>query len=285
MQLSEHAALAIPDCWFRAFGGELLHLYDGHDVVNTSADVPSGILRIVLYGDRRVLHYGCSFEHIPVCLGKTVLQGALSLWCPKFNLFGDRVCLFESLSVGWVQEQRDVVWEWTVFMNSPYIPTPRVVHKHTHVSTFALPERAVVRSPRCTECVCNWTANCGTSSESHFSVKTRAQDSLISCWVVILALSSSSMFSTNRTLTSRRPGGRLARAFSLAWSPPLLPHLRRCLRSAVLGSACSVGLGASCPSRGWWLRVRTMSCSSKNMKPVNWELLLEVAMSNSVCPL
>jgi len=49
--------------------------------------------------------------HIPVCQGKIVLQGALSLWCPKFNLFGDRVCLFESLSVGWVQEQRDVVWE------------------------------------------------------------------------------------------------------------------------------------------------------------------------------
>ena len=53
--------------------GKLLDLYGGHDVVNTSANIPIHILSIVLYADRRVwLQCGCSFKHIPVCLSKTV---------------------------------------------------------------------------------------------------------------------------------------------------------------------------------------------------------------------
>lgn len=74
--------------------GELPHLYGEYDVINTSANVSSHILSIILYADRRVFQRGCSFKHIPVCQSKTVLQDALSLWGPEFNLFGDRfVCL------------------------------------------------------------------------------------------------------------------------------------------------------------------------------------------------
>ena len=89
--------------------GKPLDLYGGHDVVNTSANIPSHILSIVLYADRRVLQCGCSFKHIPVCLSKTVLQDALSVWCPEFDLFSNKVCLFQPLSVCRIQEQRDVV--------------------------------------------------------------------------------------------------------------------------------------------------------------------------------
>ena len=40
--------------------GELPDLDGGHDVVDTSANVPSHILSIVLYADRRVLQRGCA---------------------------------------------------------------------------------------------------------------------------------------------------------------------------------------------------------------------------------
>lgn len=39
----------------------------------------SHFLSIVLYADRGVLQSGFSFNHIPVCQSKTVLQDALSL--------------------------------------------------------------------------------------------------------------------------------------------------------------------------------------------------------------
>lgn len=89
--------------------GELLDLYGGYDVFNTSADIPSHILSIVLYINRQVLLGGCSFKHIPVCKSKTVLKGALCLWIPDFNQFSDWVCLLQSLSVSWIQKQGDVV--------------------------------------------------------------------------------------------------------------------------------------------------------------------------------
>ncbi len=65
--------------------GERPDLYGGYDVINTSANVPSHILSIILYADRRVLQSGYSFKHIPVCQSKTVLQDALSLWGPELK--------------------------------------------------------------------------------------------------------------------------------------------------------------------------------------------------------
>ena len=47
----------------QAFGWEFLDLYGWHNVADTSADIPSHILSIVLYAERRVLQSGCSFEH------------------------------------------------------------------------------------------------------------------------------------------------------------------------------------------------------------------------------
>lgn len=68
---------------------KLPDLDGGHNILHTSANVPSHIVSIVLYTDRRVLQSGCSFKHIPVCRIKTVLQCALSLRCPELNLFDD----------------------------------------------------------------------------------------------------------------------------------------------------------------------------------------------------
>ena len=84
-------------------------MYGGHVVVNTTANIPSHILSIVLHVDRSVLQNGCSFKLISVCPSKTVQQVALSILGPEFDFFSHRVYLFQSLSVGWIQKQRDVV--------------------------------------------------------------------------------------------------------------------------------------------------------------------------------
>lgn len=81
--------------------GKLPDLYGGHDVVNTSANIPSRIFSIVLYADRRLLQSGCSFKYMPVCWSKTVLQADFSLRSPEFDLFGNRICFFQFF---WVSE-------------------------------------------------------------------------------------------------------------------------------------------------------------------------------------
>ncbi|KAL7858317.1 hypothetical protein AOLI_G00184190 [Acnodon oligacanthus] len=104
---------------------------------------------------------------------------------------------------------------------------------------------AAVWSPQWTECVSNWIAKSGVLSESQVSVRIRAQHCLISRLVIILVLSSSSLFSRERTLASSRLGcgGRVALTFSLACSPPLLPRfcfgssVRRLCRSPEAGAA------------------------------------------------
>ena len=87
----------------RLLVGKLLDLYGRHDVVNTSVNIPSHILRRFLYADRRVLQSGCIFEHIQVCPSKTILQDAICVWDPKFDLFSHWVSLFQSLSMCWIQ--------------------------------------------------------------------------------------------------------------------------------------------------------------------------------------
>lgn len=69
--------------------GELPHSCGGHNVIHTGANVPSDIFSIFLHVDRKVIQRGCSFKQ-----GKAVLQDALRLWGPEFDLFGDRICLF-----------------------------------------------------------------------------------------------------------------------------------------------------------------------------------------------
>ena len=71
-----------------------------------------------------------------------------------------------------------------------------------------------MRSPRCTEWVSSWMAESGVLSLVQVSVKITAQHSLISRCVVVLALSSSILFSREQTLASSRlgSGGRVALA-------------------------------------------------------------------------
>lgn len=131
---------------------------------------------------------------------------------------------------------------------------------------------AAVRSLWCREWVWySWTVYFGTFSDNQVLVKVKAQHPLISHCVEILTHSSSGLFSRNRTLASKRLGSGdwLARAFGLAWKPhPPLPRLRRHPRNALLGSAGSLGLGASQPSWEW-----TMIWSSGVIKPVKFRWL------------
>ena len=71
------------------------------------------------------------------------------------------------------------------------------------------------------EWVCHCTADSGTFVDSQVSVKIKAQQSLISCCPVILALSSSSLFSSDRTLASRRPGCGICSQGINVTNPPL----------------------------------------------------------------
>lgn len=98
MQWSERAAC------FKFPGllvGEPPDTCGGHNVVDTRANVPSHIFSIVLYA--------AALKHIPVCYDKTFLQGAFCACVPELNVFYSWVCFIQSLFVGWVQKQRNVI--------------------------------------------------------------------------------------------------------------------------------------------------------------------------------
>ncbi|MGL4877708.1 hypothetical protein, partial [Paraclostridium dentum] len=62
--------------------------------VNTSADVPSHIFSIVLYAEEESSRVAAALNTSQSVRAKQscrVLQGALSLWGPEFDLFGHNV--------------------------------------------------------------------------------------------------------------------------------------------------------------------------------------------------
>lgn len=76
-------------------------------------------------------------------------------------------------------------------------------------------------------------------------------------------------------------GDQLAQDFRLAWTLPWLLRLWCCLWSALLGSAHSLQLDVFRPSRGWWCR--TMTCSSRGIKPEHPKQFVVMMISTIAC--